>query len=382
MRWCQGMPLYLIALSMLFPALAPAAQASSRPDLVTSIMADRFQVFPNERLGVQVKVLNIGGASSGKARSNLEVVVVISRDRKVALPMSLTGTIDYREDSVLAGGYHRRLRLSGQRKMWSKRFHVRLPVDLRPGRWWICSAVDPRDLIRESNEKNNVACKELLVESRGRDTDSKRPEREPRAPSRQSDRHKESKQKVIEGLLGRIFRDPRSESNASAPAGEGKKRREKGRFGNRPPSASACRGKRPLPDLEATAVKTPTRLVRGAKTRVNLMVRNKGRGRAPGYSDGPCGYQVHIVLAPRNGVELPRDGRYAAGTQVLHRIRPTASIPAGKRMQIPPHQKKFRVAESLSAGSYWLCLVVDPHNGVEELDETNNVRCEYKVEVR
>lgn len=351
---------------------------AARLDLVLSVQNDRFRARPGERLGVRVKVSNRGFRSSAKENSNsrrmrsVMVALVISRDRRVPIPLSMRSSSHFREDGVLRNGVFRagsKLASSGR---WQTHRMVKIPRDIPPGRWWMCGVVDPLDHHKERNERNNVACKELLVAAADKKRTARRDSQDAASSSRRS-----SRRRVVEDLLGRIFRDPQS-GTAGAASKPRKKPATRGRVGNRAPELSSCPGNGRA-DLEAAAVKAPTRLRKGEPHRFNILVLNEGTGPAPGY-DGRCGYRVHVLLSKTNGVELPRRGRYAPGVYVVRQIDRTPPLAADERMRIPREQRNLRVG-GVPPGRYWLCLTVDPYNGVPESDETNNARCEYQVTV-
>ena len=359
----------------------------SPPDLVLSVMADRLQVHPGERLGVRVKLVNRGGGyTGGRPVSSQSVILVLSKDRSVPLPLSSRVPTGFREDSLLPGGERRGIPTPRRRGSWSGRITVTLPADVPPGRWWLCGVADPHNQLSESNERNNVSCKELLIKAAGRSAQGSASARQSSPPKEESKREETVVGNILRDILWGSADGQRPESHSKKkPSGKSAHRekepfRERGRKGNRPPPASACgpRGGR-LPDLQASAVKAPVHLPHGSRKPFAVWVENKGKVSAPPY-DGRCGYQVHIVLSKRNGVELPRNGRYAPGVYVARAIRPDTALAPGKKLKATRDQRRLQV-DSIPRGKYWLCVVADPYNGVRESNEANNSKCEYQVMV-
>ncbi len=135
------------------------------PDLVITELAGPATARPGEAIGraLRLEIANRGrGPALGRGGYLAHVDLVLSSDRRVT---GLPATVDdrFREDVLLRGG---RLQLRDDLRPGERvrlRGEGRLPRRIRPGRYYLCAAVDSTDRIRERREDNNVACMPLRI---------------------------------------------------------------------------------------------------------------------------------------------------------------------------------------------------------------------------
>lgn len=347
---------------------------------------ERGRVTVPTSIGLYLSFANLGRATveGASARGVVRIVLYLTRDRRErpAGPFRPLRRGEFEPGKPLRGGiigltfpmppgFHRR----------NKGHAVALPAAIEPGRWWLCAYIDADDVVPERNERNNIRCRALRVmhadggaaagASRGapQRTEPRHAERRPH----ERDAGREIARRVLEDLL----EDARKEAPQRRRE---RRRRERPAEGNEAPPASACTLDGPLPNLQAVGVKAEPELRRGRRYRVSAVVRNRGRGTAPAY-DGECGLRLHVVLSRSERVTLPAAGGYGDGTYVVLDAASERPIAPGKRFAARPRDS-FLDLSGVPRGRYWLCVVADPDNGVPESDETDNVRCEYRVTVR
>ncbi len=144
----------------------PSPTPDSRlPDLVITGLTVPARAEPGEAIGpaIRIEVTNRG---RGRARTRdgflAHIDLVLSSDRRIErLPARVEDR--FVEDVLLVGG---RLQIREDLRPGERvrlRGEGRLPRRLRPGRYYLCAAVDSNRRVRESREDNNVACAPLTI---------------------------------------------------------------------------------------------------------------------------------------------------------------------------------------------------------------------------
>ncbi len=148
------------------PAPAPLpGPGRDLPDLVITELTGPATARPGEAIGpwLRLEIANRGrGPALGRDGYLAHVDLVLSSDRRVeGLPA--TASDRFHEDVLLPGG---RLQLRDDLRPGARvrlRGEGRLPRRIRPGRYYLCAAVDSTDRVRERREDDNVACMPLRV---------------------------------------------------------------------------------------------------------------------------------------------------------------------------------------------------------------------------
>ncbi|MBN2369711.1 MAG: hypothetical protein JXO72_04425 [Vicinamibacteria bacterium] len=121
---------------------------------------------PGQELGkdIAVKVRNAGRA----AAEDFALDLVISSDASIPVKFAVVSTT-FKEDALLKGGReHVKSLPSGRTMGVTLNGTNTIPADTPPGVYFIGAVVDPGNVVRESNEKNNVAtCRIRIGEAAG-----------------------------------------------------------------------------------------------------------------------------------------------------------------------------------------------------------------------
>ena len=132
-----------------------------------------------------------------------------------------------------------------------------------------------------------------------------------------------------------------------------------------------------LPDLEIAAISFNNPVEPGGLVTVEVTARNSGTTMAPGTETSQSSYMIDFVLST--------DAHVPAGFASFSSSFDEDVLLAGGRISntgdlFPDLDVAYAETGALPVdtppGDYQLCVVIDPGNGVEELDETNNVLCQ------
>ncbi|HKK06462.1 MAG TPA: CARDB domain-containing protein [Gammaproteobacteria bacterium] len=123
-------------------------------------------------IGRQVKLeaYNTGRAAAlgtDRARSNGYMIdLVLSRDRNMPSGWA-SYSANFHEDVLLRGGRVSNTKTlnPGQHEVY--RVGAGIPADTPAGAYYLCAKVDSGNKIRESNERNNVACRPIRIQGGG-----------------------------------------------------------------------------------------------------------------------------------------------------------------------------------------------------------------------
>ncbi len=131
------------------------------------------------------------------------------------------------------------------------------------------------------------------------------------------------------------------------------------------------------PDLEIAGASFNSQVAPGGQVDVEVTARNIGTFMAMGTETSQTGFMIDFVLS--TDTHVPPDFAIyddAFGEDVLllgGRISNTNDLEAGAD---ETYQMPGWLPSDTPPGDYQLCLVIDPGDGVEEADETNNVYCQ------
>ncbi len=390
----------LLAAALLIPAAAQAQMhylerkpAGAAADLaITGLRLEAAEATVPTGFGFHFRIANLGDAAAEGARRDgvLRIVFYLTKDprRPPSGPLSPLRRGEFQPGRPLgrSGIVGLPFRIPAGFRGRETARAVRLPAGIKPGRWWFCAMIDPDDVVRERNEANNIRCRPLRIVSAGGASAGRRQAEPARRPHRhgrdgkdgKKDTGREIARAILEDLLERKDRDGSPEA-LERPGGRHGRERPPAQARSEEPPPSPCALDGPLPNLRPAGVKTGSRLSRSRRNRAYAAVRNRGRGTAPAY-DGDCGYRIHVVLSRSGEVTIPAAGGYGDDTHVVLDVAGGRALAPGERFAARPRDSVLDLS-GVPRGRYWLCVVADPDNGVPESDETDNVRCEYRVSV-
>ena len=154
----QLFPLSVLLIASCSEPLSLEPLALSRPDFIIDL-SGISSALPGEDIGTRLieKVANIGTANSDL--DYVQIDIVISTDTIVPSGYAIPSST-FREDALVLGGRDQAKNglSAGSSYILPANDSEILPVDLYPGRFYLCATVDPGNLIAELNESNNTSC--------------------------------------------------------------------------------------------------------------------------------------------------------------------------------------------------------------------------------
>ena len=137
------------------------------PDLRVSL-AVPGRAIAGSNIGPAVRLVaaNTGNAlalGTDRARANGYMIdLILSRDTRVPNGFA-TFSPNWREDVLLRGGRVSNTRTLAPRQSQAYRVGGGIPANTPPGRYFVCARVDSGNKIRELSERNNVACRPIVI---------------------------------------------------------------------------------------------------------------------------------------------------------------------------------------------------------------------------
>lgn len=145
----------------LLPDIAVELESPRSPAIPTRAGRMGTGLTPGALIGKQVRVVvkNLGNRNTGK----FFVDLVLSSDTKVPVKMATYSAV-FKEDVLLQGGRESIENLApGKSQAVSFPAQCKLPDKIKPGIYYLAAVADPGQTVKEKNERNNVAQKQIKV---------------------------------------------------------------------------------------------------------------------------------------------------------------------------------------------------------------------------